>query len=384
MPKSLAVAYALWLVGSWMGLHHLYLRRPRAAFLHTVTLNMLGVGWWRDLLLLPRFVAQANNELASVATATAPRPPVAWLVVVLQIALAHFFGSIASSLLPRGSPVVAIELLCSFGVAWGVWFSGVALESRVAAPLTRVWAVVLATTAPAFVAAAGRTDETVYRLAKAVAVLLAVAVFWHCSSWAASGERGNGSQQGAESERTEKREPPDERWWRTLLTYYALLGAFAAAVGVGALLHGEVTVNVNGRTRTYAFAEAAENVLRSEDGLFEHFSRLLFSTHADANRSEPRGAYSWQRFQDDLDISGRKRYLRVLGLDGSAAQQPTPEQIKRAYKRLVLQWHPDKYVGEHAELARETFFQVQEAFEKLQEMGAVSTSRRQRAHPDEL
>ena len=62
-PRSVLVAYILWLVGGPMGLHHLYLGRDAHAVLHTTTLNgILGLGWVRDFMCLPRYVRAANED----------------------------------------------------------------------------------------------------------------------------------------------------------------------------------------------------------------------------------------------------------------------------------------------------------------------------------
>ena len=55
---------------------------------------------------------------------------------------------------------------------------------------------------------------------------------------------------------------------------------------------------------------------------------------------------------------------KVLGVDPSA----TNEEIKKAYRKMAVQHHPDKYsqMGEeHQKAAKEKFQKIQEAYENV-------------------
>eukprot|EP01047_Picozoa_sp_COSAG01_P019967 COSAG01_NODE_1126_length_11588_cov_40.954652_3_plen_354_part_00 len=56
--------------------------------------------------------------------------------------------------------------------------------------------------------------------------------------------------------------------------------------------------------------------------------------------------------------SEERRYLRTLGVEASA----TPAQIKKAYRKLALKFHPDK---DPSESAKAKFIEVHEAYEAL-------------------
>lgn len=63
--------------------------------------------------------------------------------------------------------------------------------------------------------------------------------------------------------------------------------------------------------------------------------------------------------------SSRDNAYKILGLDKSA----TVDQIKKAYRRLVKKYHPDKvaHLGkEHQKGAEEKFKQIQKAYEQIQ------------------
>ncbi|CAH1756390.1 12193_t:CDS:2 [Entrophospora sp. SA101] len=61
-----------------------------------------------------------------------------------------------------------------------------------------------------------------------------------------------------------------------------------------------------------------------------------------------------------------KEALKILGLTGN----PTPEEIKKAYRRLSLKWHPDKNITNREE-AEKKFKEISNAYKKLNEIGTV-------------
>lgn len=61
--KSLTTTYVLWLFGGFFGLHHFYLGRDEQAFLWWASLGgYFGFGWLRDLFVIPRYVAEVNQD----------------------------------------------------------------------------------------------------------------------------------------------------------------------------------------------------------------------------------------------------------------------------------------------------------------------------------
>ncbi len=65
-----------------------------------------------------------------------------------------------------------------------------------------------------------------------------------------------------------------------------------------------------------------------------------------------------QRAEKLLKLSKRKDWYGILGVTADA----DPVTIKKAYKRLALQWHPDKNVQNKDE-AENKFREVAEAYE---------------------
>ena len=58
-------------------------------------------------------------------------------------------------------------------------------------------------------------------------------------------------------------------------------------------------------------------------------------------------------------MAEKQDYYEVLGVDRSAS----PEEIKKAYRKLAVQYHPDKNPGDKN--AEEKFKEVGEAYEVL-------------------
>merc|ERR1712070_1367219 len=68
----------------------------------------------------------------------------------------------------------------------------------------------------------------------------------------------------------------------------------------------------------------------------------------------------WKEFVSKLDIEGEQNAYEVLGLDKEA----THRDAKKAYNKLALKWHPDKWTaGTDAEKA--------EADKKMSEINAA-------------
>ncbi|HDN97643.1 MAG TPA: molecular chaperone DnaJ, partial [bacterium] len=60
-------------------------------------------------------------------------------------------------------------------------------------------------------------------------------------------------------------------------------------------------------------------------------------------------------------MATKKDYYEILGVSRDASQ----EEIKRAYRRLALKYHPDRQPPEKRKWAEEKFKEISEAYEVL-------------------
>ena len=68
-----------------------------------------------------------------------------------------------------------------------------------------------------------------------------------------------------------------------------------------------------------------------------------------------------QRADAALKQSKTKDYYKILGVPRSAGES----ELKRAYRRLALEWHPDKVAEDQKEAASKKFQDIGEAYEVL-------------------
>lgn len=138
MAKSLLLAYVLWLIGGFIGVHHIYLRRYKQAFIWwCFPGGYFGAGWFRDIWRIPEYVKDANNDesylnLLSDKMRDIPKPPVKIARLLGQLVVGNMFGVLCKMAFPSkddelgpGIDFDLVSLLLSpAGAAIGVWVVG--------------------------------------------------------------------------------------------------------------------------------------------------------------------------------------------------------------------------------------------------------------------
>lgn len=86
--------------------------------------------------------------------------------------------------------------------------------------------------------------------------------------------------------------------------------------------------------------------------------------HSIDRREDPQNRDMQQELRNaklELKKSQRKDYYKILCLTKDAGEM----EIRRAYKKMALKWHPDKHQGEDKDEAEKAFKDVNEAYAVL-------------------
>ena len=111
--------------------------------------------------------------------------------------------------------------------------------------------------------------------------------------------------------------------------------------------YGEALVN---RAKALDSQESYDEALRA----WQRAREVLGEGNAEANDG-------YSRAETALKQSKEKNYYKILGISRSADKK----EIKKAYRKLALQWHPDKVKEEDKDKANSMFADIGEAYEVL-------------------
>nr|XP_027222959.1 dnaJ homolog subfamily C member 22-like [Penaeus vannamei] len=340
--KSKWIAYLLWLIGGVSGLHLIYLRRDRQAFIWMCTLGgYLGFGALRDLFRIPEYVKDANDDAnyqAELATLMRSREKPTFSVVrfVGEILVGNSWSYLIAAAVPQeeinGYSIVPLMHLAPLGSALAVWTIG--NIGREKGDLK--WAL--------FGAFLAVPMSVIYQpLTNFGAVLSAVIFNWKGRQW--------------------RREPNTRTPICKRLATLAVCGLLFSSLWLSYLYFNATVTDKHGER--IKLRDAAKNFLNSP--MFLEFKMNIKAIYDDAN--ENGWGNAWSNFVDSLDPFGEKHALKVLGLNKGATQ----DDITAAYRKLAKEWHPDRHTVEEKEIAHKEFIKIKEAYEKL------STIKKERA-----
>merc|ERR1712146_142367 len=92
------------------------------------------------------------------------------------------------------------------------------------------------------------------------------------------------------------------------------------------------------------------------DAAYREFSRART-----INQHDRRAMEALKRTERLQKMKSRKDYYKILEVSKTA----TPSQIRKAYRKKALEWHPDKHKGETKEESERMIFEINEAYEVL-------------------
>jgi len=333
---SLCVAYLLWVVGGWLGLHHFYLKRDKQAFVWwCLPGGYFGVGWLRDLWRLPEYVREANMEAGWLHSQREKerlneRPPWKMARWAGMLVVGNMFGMLPGMAVPSAQELGGWDLgmlgkaLTPLGCAAGVWLVGNIgrWEGGFKRPLMGAYL-----TLPAYLYGMNVVSWT---------TIIGAYAFkreWRVNS------------------------PGSSVWplWRRLLVL-SLCGLLYGGLWSSYLYYNAEVVHNGDKIK---LRDAVGNFMKSP-AVQEFWRNLkLLWNHLLHN-----GFWStWSQLVDSLDPFGEKNALKVLGLGKGATQ----EEIRSKYRELSKLYHPDKVKGSEAEKeeAQQKFVAIQQAYEKL-------------------
>jgi len=333
---NVVVAYLLWAVGGWLGIHHFYLGRDKQAFIWwCLPGGYFGLGWIRDIWRIPEYVREANKEagwlhVQEEKMRTEEQPPWKMARWAGMLLVGNMFGMLPSMAVPGQDELggwdlnVVGKLLTPLGCALGVWLVGNIgrWEGNLKRPLLGCYL-----TLPAYLYGMNVVSWTTI-----------LGAYMFSRKWRVIPSSEN-------------------KWpvWKRLLVL-VLCGALYGGMWSSYLYHNAEVVHNGDRIK---LREAVGNFVNSP--AVQEFWRNLKTlwAHMQAN-----GFWStWSQLVESLDPFGEKNALKVLGLQKGATQ----EEIRSKYKELTKIHHPDKVKGEQADkdAAEEKFVAIQQAYEKL-------------------
>ena len=329
--KSLCIAYLLWLLFGVFGAHHFYLRRTSQCFLWWSSVGgLFFVGWVRDLFRMPDYVADANEdhdymEKLKIDFKSRSQPSLSVSRVIGQVTFGIFYAVLVDIAIPEGFSDYVHFVLTPLGCACGVYLVGTVgrqsgkfgytLGSSYIGEIISKW--VMDFKAPTFW----------------VALLSTAGFNWY---------RGNKLKY--------KKQSFCKRLGMLLLGMVVVWSLFGSYL----YFNCEVTTEDGEKIK---LRDAIMHVINSPAW------REFWDTMGIVwQRLRQQGFYeSYQKMVELADFEGEQRALQVLGVDKDASD----DEIKKAYKKLVLKYHPDKVKGTESP---DKFIEIQEAYERLMKL----------------
>uniref|UniRef100_T1IIK8 DnaJ homolog subfamily C member 22 n=1 Tax=Strigamia maritima TaxID=126957 RepID=T1IIK8_STRMM len=352
--KRIWIAYLLWFLFGWWGLHHMYLRRDRQAILwFTLFGGYFGLGWFRDIWCIPSYVKDANddpdflNQLNKKREKHPEKPPFSYFHLICEMVVGNTFSWLFAAAVPQekiyGQDISwLVHVVAPFALALGVHTVGNIGRQKggLVVPLLSAYGSYI------------------------FAIIINVPPPWTMALSCASTFENRSKRWRLKTEYKKK----STRFFilsGCFLIYIALLSSYL-------YFNAEMTDNSGDRVKV---RDAIENFLESP--IWKEF---VFELGQLYNFVKAHGFYKvWEELINRMDLQGENNALKVLGVPSSATQ----EQITLAYRKLSRKWHPDKHKNPADKLiAQEKFMQIQQSYERLSDL----KSRRQQKnrHDDEL
>ncbi|GLH16351.1 DnaJ protein homolog 1 [Gryllus bimaculatus] len=336
--KSVFMTYFLWLVGGFFGLHHLYLGRDSQAFLWWCTLGgYIGLGWLRDIFLIPRYVADANEDEQFLrkhiqTVKKHERPPFSMTRFCGMVIVSYLFGSVVMLAIPEDEVaninwnflMIFVPLAC----AVGVWTVG-----NIGREMGTIW----------------------WALAAAYAVYPFRSIIDDDSNWF-TGMTFLSALAFDNKSKQWRRTPVIKKSLFRRVTTLVLCGLLYLSLWSSYLyFNARVTDSDGEEVKVH---EALHHFFTSPWWMDVQQSFQDTWTYA-----QHHGWYeTWKQVIDLTDPHGEQNAYKVLGVSSSSSQA----EITARWRALSREFHPDKVKDpEQKSVAQERFMEIQQAYEIL-------------------
>lgn len=336
--KKTWLAYVLWLLGGYVGLHHFYLGRDRQAFAYWCTLGGgFGFGYLRDLYRIPAYVAEANEDDDFMRTLqrkmeSKNKPPFSMVRFCGEVLLGYVLGiayycSIPQEPLPFfGSTLWWLTLLTPAAISIGIHMVGNIGQEQ-------------GSLKPVFYSACFSYALSFNSMPEGMlwcAISSAIAFTVKSKEW--------------------RREPPPKHGiCRRVSILFGCGLLYCILLASGIYFNAEF---VDKYGEPVKIRDAALNFLNSPmwEEIKESFRQLYDFYRIHGWRK------LYEQFIEQLDPHGERRALRALGLSDSA----TKTEVVARWRQLSKEWHPDRHKDPaKKEEAHQKFIEYQDAYQKL-------------------
>ncbi|ODM98208.1 DnaJ subfamily C member 22 [Orchesella cincta] len=334
MGKSLVIAYILWAIGGWLGLHHFYLGRDRQAFVWwTLVGGYGGVGLIVDFFRLSRYVEYANyspkyQDAIRQKMKDSLKPNFSFYRFAGQIV----FGNLLSWVVYRAIPeedVLGVNLwwlivLVPLGSAIGVHVIG-NIGSQEGSILPSLLAAYIAL--PFYTMPNPKYNWSTW---------LAALAFRFSVRW--------------------RKGKPQKRHFCKRIATMSACGVLYLSLWTSYMYYNLRITNEHGES--IHFRDSVANLVNSP-----MFRELRDSLRHLWKYYKVHGWQTlWNEIITQLDPMGERNALTTLELGYGATQ----EEITQKWRKLSKTWHPDKYRDpDEKEEAQKKFMEIQDAYDRI-------------------
>ena len=338
--KHCPIALFLWMFGGFFGLHHFYLGRDKQGFLWATSCGGFVIGWIRDFFCLRTYTEEANRPYPTVRR----RPYItANLHRVVGILM---FSSLYSTIIENAIPVDEMSenvyfwvklLLTPLGTAFGAYM------------VSNVGRICCRWTYPLIGAYAGEVlfgswhllMESHNGLMLGVVVVAAVALGWRM-----------------------RRGRREDRNLCLRAAIWAGMGALVLSLWFSYGYYN-AEIYIEETNETLKVRKLFVDFLNSP--AWEELRRVIADIITVLWESNGDYDEAWRTLSEGVAVSQIRHAKKTLRFEdhSSDVRDITEEVLKKHYRELAKEWHPDHHQGNMKKEAQEKFIEIKRSYELL-------------------